>query len=339
MAAVRLAGFYDERDGYVKHPASGAFGPFPAFAGGASDDNQNYGGRVSLRLDPGDALSVYVAGEYAERHYTPGTFAYANLNAAGNAPTGPGCNRTGYTRVAPNYAETLCVPDGTNFLSGIDRGNYAAPGFGLGKLDDETYAIRGRVAYEFSDAATLTYIGGYRSFKQNGMRTLPVSYRSYTFFNNTTTHSHELRLNGTLGGIIYQVGGFYFKETVAVESGFLIPVGPNGTFLSYFGRDITSDSKSVFGQVEVPLGDTITLVGGLRYTKNGREAVYLNRSFIFNSGPARQNFTGVTPLNLDMDESKVTWLAGVNFQPNPDTLFYAKALTGFKGGGFDSVGD
>ena len=49
IGGVRFAGFYDERDGYVSHPAGGAFGPFPAFAGGASDDNKSYGGRVSLQ--------------------------------------------------------------------------------------------------------------------------------------------------------------------------------------------------------------------------------------------------------------------------------------------------
>ncbi len=339
VGAVRFAGFYDERDGYVFHPARGAFGPFPAFAGGRSDDNQSYGGRASLKLTPSEALTVNLAAEYAEKHFTPGVFAAVDLNAAGNGPTGPGCNLAGYNRVAPNYAETLCVPKGTNFLSTIDRSTFAAPGFGLGQLDQKTWALRGRLAYEISDAATLSYTGGYRSFSQTGYLTLPVSYRSYGFLNETKTQSHELRLNGVISGITYQVGAFYFKETIDVESGFMIPVGANGTFLSYFGRDVTSDSKSLFGQVEVPLGDKVTLVGGLRYTDNSRDAIFLNRSFIFNSGPSRQNFTGVTPLILGSDESKVTWLAGVNYQPNSDTLVFAKVSTGFKGGGFDSVGD
>ncbi len=364
VAGIRFAGFYDERNGYVSHPARLGFGPFPSFAGGRSDDNQSYGGRVSLRLEPTDALTINLAGEYAEKHFTPSVFAYADLNSGGNAPAGPGCNRAGYTRVAPAYSQTLCVPNGTNFLSAIDRGNFAAPGFGLGKLNDKTYAIRGRVAYEISDAATLTYIGGYRSYEQTGLRTLPVSYRSYTFQSDAKTHSHELRLNGVINGITYQVGGFYFKEAVDVESGFLIPVGgPGGTFLSYFVRDITSDSKSAFGQVEVPLGDKLTVVGGLRYTSNSRDATYYNASpftqfgppdafvvapgtpstnFLFGSGAGRKNFLTLPYLSklvLSMDESKVTWLAGVNYQPNPDTLLYAKASTGFKAGGFDSVGD
>src|SRR5699024_1784294 len=106
-------------------------------------------------------------------------------NGAGNGP-GTGCSN-GYTRVAPAYAQTLCVPSNTNFLSTIDRSKFAAPNFGLGTdVNQETYAIRGRIAYEISDAATITYIGGYRDFSQgdpNGgeFRTLPIVYRSFNF--------------------------------------------------------------------------------------------------------------------------------------------------------------
>ncbi len=353
IGGIRVAGFFDERDGYISHPAAAAFGPFPAFAGGRTDDNKSYGGRVSLQLEPSEALTVNLAAEMARRDYTPQAFAAANLNAAGNGPTGPGCNAPGYVEVAPAYTQTLCVPSGTNFLSSIDRGEYAAPGFGIGQLGDETYAIRGSFSYQFGDAATLSYIGGYRSYSadEDDYTTLPISYRSYGFQDEARTQSHELRLNGTIGGVIYQVGAFYFKETIDSESGFMLPIGPNGTFLSYFGRYVDSDSQSVFGQVDVPVGDTITLVGGLRYTKNNREALYINATpfgagppdpGLFNAGPGRKDFDDlrfVTRLNLDMSEDKVTWLLGINFQPNDDTLVFAKASTGFKAGGFDSVGD
>jgi iron complex outermembrane recepter protein len=44
-------------------------------------------------------------------------------------------------------------------------------------------------------------------------------------------------------------------------------------------------------------------------------------------------------LNLDPSkESKMTWLAGINYKPDADTLVYGKVSTGFKAGGFDSVG-
>ncbi|UVO53106.1 TonB-dependent receptor [Sphingomonas sp. SUN039] len=363
VAAVRVAGFYDKRNGYVSHPARAAFGPFPAYAGGSTDDNDAYGGRISLRLDPTEQLSINLAGEYAKRKFTPAVFAYADLNAAGNGPTGPGCNASGYTRVAPAFAQTLCVPNNTNFLGTIDRGTYAAPGFGTGNIAQSTYAIRGRLAYEFSDAAILTYTGGYRNFSvDNSFLTLPVSYRSYNYLSKTDTQSHELRLNGVIGGITYQLGGFYFKEKIASLSGFVIPIGSAlGTTLSYFGRDITSESKSIFGQVEVPLGDKLTAVGGLRYTDNKRTALYRNASpfgagppdcftlgaaatttnCLFGTGPGVKNYDALpyrTTLNLGSKENKVTWLVGLNYKPNADTLIYGKVSTGFKGGGFDAVG-
>ena len=280
-------------------------------------------------------------------------FAATDLNAPGNGPTGPGCNAPGFVQVAPAYAETLCVPSNTHFLDSIDRDSFAAPVFGLGKVGQDTYALRARVAYEFSPAATLTYTGGYRNFSVDGdsFLTLPIVYRSFMFLDDADTQSHELRLNGELGNVAYQVGAFYFKEKLDRENGFFLPIGATGTFLSYFGRDVTSDSKSAFGQIEIPFADTLTAVLGLRYTQNKREAVYLNGSpfgpgppdpALFDAGPARKNFADMAylqTLNLDPPkEDKVTYLAGLNYKPNADSLIYGKVSTGFKGGGFDSVG-
>jgi iron complex outermembrane receptor protein len=353
IGGVRIAGFYDERNGYVSHPTGGGFGPFPAFAAGKTDDNRAYGGRISLRLKPSEALTFDLAAEYADRSYTPQAFAAGDLNAAGNGPTGPGCNAAGFTRVATGYAQTLCIPNNTDFLSRVNRETYAAPNFGLGKIGQDTYAIRGRLAYEISDAATLTYTGGFRSFSGDptNFLTLPVVYRSYNYEFEVDTQSHELRVNGDIGGIIYQVGGFYFKEDLYTETCFALPIGPNGTCLSYFGRDISSESKSAFGQIEVPLGEKLTAVGGLRYTDNQRKAIYQNAGpfgagppdpALFNAGVARKSFSTLrflTTLNLNPPkEDKVTWLAGLNFKPNSDTLVFIKASTGFKAGGFDSVG-
>lgn len=353
-AAVRLAGFFADRDGYVSHPAAPARGPFPAFAGGSSDDNHAYGARASLLLlDADGRLTLNLAGEIARRSFTPQSFASADLNAAGNGPTGPGCNRAGYTRVAPNYTQTLCVPSGTTFLQNIDRTQYAAPAFGLGKLGQDTWALRGRLAYELSDNATISYTGGYRSYNgdEDNFGTLPVVYRNFTFLDEADTESHELRLNGEFdGGIIYQVGAFYFREVLDREGGFFLPIGPNGSYLSYFLRYVESSSQSVFGQAEFPLGDQFTVIAGARYTDGSRSAVYNNDGIgvtgaLFNRGPSRPPRTllnsVIVPgraLNLGSDDSKFTWTLGANYEPNPDTLIYAKVSTGFKAGGFDAVG-
>ncbi|MFN3458752.1 MAG: TonB-dependent receptor, partial [Novosphingobium sp.] len=68
-AGVRVSGFYDDRDGYSKHPAGGGFFVFPAYKAGRSDDNSSYGGRVSLRLEPVDRLSINLSAEYSHRSF------------------------------------------------------------------------------------------------------------------------------------------------------------------------------------------------------------------------------------------------------------------------------
>lgn len=109
----------------------------------------------------------------------------------------------------------------------------------------------------------------------------------------------------------------------------------------------------------MPLGSQFTAVGGLRYTKNDRDALYINGSpfvtyaadgktvipgppnaALFGAGPGRKDVNAINAekLNLGSSEDKVTWLAGLNFKPNANTLLYVKASTGFKGGGFDALG-
>ncbi len=345
IGALRLSGIYSDHDGYYEHPAR-TFGPpngsvtSPATESGSEESK---GVRASLRLDPSDALSVNLALEYAERDWVNPAVGSVDLNSGGNGPTGPGCNKAGFVRVAPNYANTLCIPQNTHYLETIDRDKaFAQPVYGVGGYTQDSTAVRGRVAYEFSPAATLSYIGGYRTTGQDGRQGLPVIYQTITFQADTDTQSHELRLNGDVGQVRYQVGGFYFNEKLDSVSGFAIPAPAftNPSFLSYFGRKVDSKSKSLFGQVEVPLGDVFTVVAGARYTDNERSALYRNAPPLFGQGLTRKDFDaiGASRLNLGSDESKTTGLLGLNYNPNDTTLIYGKVSTGFKGGGFDSVG-
>ena len=348
IGGLRLSGIYSNHDGYFSHPAT----PFAPAA--TSGQDKVWGGRAAIRLKPAAGLTIDAAVEHAEREYVNGAYGSVDLNAAGNGPTGPGCNAAGFVRVFPTAPQTLCIPSGTNFLSAQNRATFNQPLFGVGKGNkQDTTAVRGRVAYEVSPALTLTYTGGYRTSGRTGSQGLPVVYQSTTFKNDVKTQSHELRANGVIGGVTYQVGGFYFKEKIDNESGFFLqflnpPPIPgftaNGTYLSYFGRRLSSESKSVFGQVEVPVVDKLTAVGGLRYTADTRTGNYANGSpFVafgptgvgapiklpldlaqtglnynyFGAGPSRKdiwgagNPTGASFVNLYSSEHKVTWLVGL----------------------------
>ena len=348
MGGIRIAGIYNDHDGYFSSPAT----PFAPAARSLSE--RNSAGRASLALKPTDAFSVNLAVEHSKRNFVNATYGTADLNAPGNGPTGPGCNAPGFVQLAAvGYTNTLCLPQNTNFLAGIDRrGALPQPIFGVGGYSQDSTAFRTRLAYEFSPAATLTYVGGYRtSSGPIGHQGLPVIYQSFSFQDDTKTQSHELRLNGDVGGVTYQTGVFYFKETLDREVGFAIPIpvfGPDGTFLSYFGRHVDTTSKSAFGQVEIPMIDMLKAVVGVRYTNNDRTGVFKNGSpfgpmgpnfALFGAGVGRKNIDaiGASVDYLADQESKTTWLAGLNYTPNNRTLIYGKVSTGFKGGGFDSV--
>ena len=377
IAAVRVAATYHQHDGYYDHPANSF--ALVATPESSSGSERAVGGRISLRLDPTDALKINLAGESSNRHFVNVVADTVDLNQPGNAPTGPDCNAPGFVNIAPLYLDpptsyAACIPKNTNFLATKNRkGPYAQPWYGAGGYDQDSHALRAHVAYQISPAATLTYVGGYRKGGLTGEQGLPVIYHTITFQNDITTQSHELRLNGEIGKVVYQAGVFHFDEKLDSDGGFAIdgvafgapPPGLTQGFLSYFTRKQDSKSDSAFGQIDVGMTDKLKAQLGLRYTKNKRSAVYGNTSIplfalptipgIPCSGPifgtARQDLVAdygcyssipgfpsnpLTPLGSE--ESKTTYLAGLNYSPNDRTFIYGKVSTGFKGGGFDQVG-
>ncbi len=355
--AARVAGFYEDRDGYVDHPAfaGGNVGGlnFPAYGAFKSDDNNAWGGRVALQGNDLGNFSFYVAGEYSEREFTPQINAGVDTHGAAYAPNAT-CSNLGWVRGAPLITDNvLCVPQNTKFLDGVNREEYAAPANGDGVLKYSTYAFRTRLDYEFSSAATLSYLGGFRNFEQDGdsQNSLPVVYVQLLDHDKTDTQSHELRLAGGVNNIIYQAGLFYFKQSTDTLNGFYNGDATPGTanagrFINTFSRKNDNESKSVFGQVELPFSDTLTGVVGGRYTKNDNSGDWADKNN--NAGwnavnrPVVQN-PAASPVLFNFSkpgssENKTTWLAGLNYKPDGDTLYYGKVSTGFKGGGFDALG-
>ena len=345
VAAVRLSGIYSNRDGYNFHPNTNV----------RSGDEDTRAGRISLRLEPTDALRIDVAAERIETRERLAAQAFVNLTLPEFSP-GTGCVNTGWTDIAPLIPGGQCAPVLTNNLAGIDRHRYNAPASGVGFNNANSTALRGTLVYDFGDVA-FTYRGGYRDTDRNGITTLSPAYLFINFQTDIETQSHEIRLNGETGPLTWQVGGFYFKEGQEIDRGLFnasLPppvLGAAGGYINYFRRPfVDTESKAIFGQTDIALSDKITAVVGLRYTDDKRRALYENLGSglpgparnpnLFNVGPVQVTVpaTAAQSLNLGTDADKVTWTAGLNFEPNADTLIYGKVATGFKAGGFDAVG-
>ncbi|MEO7656662.1 MAG: TonB-dependent receptor [Sphingomicrobium sp.] len=379
IGGVRFAGIYSDHDGYFHHN-NATFINTVAYHSSSlrrSGDDHTLGGRASLRLTPATGLTINAAIEHVKQDIHPSAYAYVNLNQAPYNAGATGCTNPGYVEVAPTTPGIQCVPANTNFLSSVNRNTYEAPATGVSDFHQKSTAVRGRLTYDFGPA-TFTYTGGYRTSRNTGNNSLSPAYDFTNFGATVKTQSHEARLNGTVSGIQWQVGAFYFGEKQNSSGGLYIPCivnatnaclttaelppflaflttafGANGSYLNYFRHPTDSKSKSVFGQVEVPIvTDKLVAVAGARYTSDKRSATFLNYPSPFslgfpcnpvvptcNSGPVELPVpAGLTAPTLRSKSNKFTWLAGLNYTPNSDLLVYVKASTGFKAGGFDGTG-
>ncbi len=350
VAAIRVAGTYSDRDGYFRHPNLGR----------DTGDDYTRGGRISLRLEPSDALTINAAVEHVKVNRILAAQAFANFNPGGGglgfnaafAP-GPGCNQNGFVRIGADPRFVVCIPQNTNILPTIDRDNYLAPARSPSVQDQDTTAVRGRIAYDIGPA-TITYTGGYRTTDEAFDAALSPAFLFKNFANDVDTQSHELRVNGTTGITEWQAGVFRFREKLDIERGlfngppFFPPflLGANGGYINYFDRRVTTGSWAVFAQTDITLSDTLTAVVGARYTWDKRTAVFNNfgsgignpASPLFNTGPVPITTAPISVTRPSADAEKFTWLLGLNYEPDTKTLLYAKVSTGFKAGGFDSIG-
>jgi iron complex outermembrane receptor protein len=330
--AIRVAGISLDNDGYNYHPNM--------------DDSTNDQGVKSFRLSgvsrPTDALNLYVAAEKVDVSQTAPTTPGVNLNAPGLRAdeNGPGCTGAGWVEVAPNVPGTQCIPANTNFRDLIDPDRFDAPNTksGLGFFDSDQTSLRSEINYAIAEYE-LTYKVGYRKSESGG--DLPLMPR-YIYFNtkvDSETLSQELRLNGQTGeNITWQGGVFVFSEDQDLARGlYSEPAGPTGRFINYFYRKVNADSKALFAQADIGLNDTTTFIVGARYTDDKKSGEFINMPGLAGTTPPAAD--PARTIRPEAKADKFTWTAGINYKPNVDTLYYAKASTGFKAGGFDSVGD
>jgi iron complex outermembrane receptor protein len=338
--ALRLAAMSAEHDGYNTHPN------FTEATN--SQDSEAY--RLGALFKLTDAWSIYLAAEYSEEFLIP-SYAAANANNppfTADAPVPGTCSSPGWQTVAVFAPGFGCAPYGTDYVSSIDRDKYVNFAPWLGNRDQDSTAYRGSIEYG-GDSVAAIYRFAFRSSHWDGAQGLPnlMFYRA----EDDDTTSHELRFSSTAtNGFFWQAGLFYYKDEVNGKGGLHLPFGQQadpmgfGIYLNTFYRpDFDSESKAAFGQIEVPFADKFTAVLGARYTQDDKSGTFYSFAGppAFGTGGLDQlrpieEANVVTPAESDHNES--TWTVGVNYQPNDDSLHYAKVSKGYKAGGFDSVG-
>jgi len=208
------------------------------------------------------------------------------------------------------------------------------------------------VAVDLSDNAQLVYIGSYRTYNSKwgqDQDATPIPVAQLDNELNHEAYSSELRLNFEAGDGLLEgtVGGFYLHQngtyTARVDLNY---VNPTIDFIH--GPDSTpSTTKAAFATLTLHPTESLSLTGGLRYTKDRKVYTYFRSNpdgtipgTASSPCPAGPPFgapncilAGLFNIPGAFQGNRWDWRIVGNYRFSDELLAYASVSTGFKGGG------
>ena len=353
-------------------------------------EQEFYSGRVSLLWEPTDRLSaLFTLSGFEDRSDSqmPQLVGIAPLNQVNtlnpliaNFPAAP------RDAQAASWGPCVNTSGGTpaNVSGDINLTNRLYDDCQDAEKDNSFYSPSLRVDYALTDGLTLTSLTSYAEFeREHALESDGTIYQDYESYQdgNIEAFFQELRVAGTVRGEGTWVVGANYEHTrtwdsflqtygistavptVVLTSTPLGPTNPNNLQ--------RTSTYAVFGNVEYPIRDTVTVQAGLRYTNQQREyrgcgsdggdgtwadisaeiqtvLQIVNGDPVIGGldvGPGNCGSTGPGPTYFpvssgfedDLDQDNVSWRTGVNWIPGSDALLYANVSQGYKSGSFPTV--
>tara|TARA_B110001454_G_scaffold170094_1_gene160539 strand:+ start:2120 stop:4963 length:2844 start_codon:yes stop_codon:yes gene_type:complete len=206
--ALRMDGVWSQRDGFMKLVDA---------AGnkvGDANDRDRYFLRGQALLEPNDALSIRLIGDYTNRDESCCAAVYiSTAERLPNGTTQPNRIARILNAIAPG--STPATPDPYSRTASISPGrDYVS------KLKD--WGLSGEVNYDFG-SAKLTSITAYRDYKSSDSgdydyNRADILYRDPNTYREFKTFTQELRLQGEAfeGKLDWLVGGYYSNEKLTL---------------------------------------------------------------------------------------------------------------------------
>lgn len=299
--AIRLAAQHVEHDGYLSD---------------GTEDQDTTSGRLRLLWEPSSAVTLKIGADVTR----------SRANGYGASPN-------------PNPTNDKFVGGLDPRLVGTPYGLFTLPPNPPPFLKDDQWSVNAQLDVDLG-FATFTLLPAYRHQDLN--------YRAYTpFFENreaptTKQKTIEARLSNRTDTLKWVLGAYYLKvdqNSVSRTRAELILLDAS---VPDYQQDI--ESYAFFGEATYSLNRAFRVIGGLRYT---HEAVNNSGSVngqvaLFGGTPAYNPFNPVTNPTGEFGDYRhigfsrsqaVTWKAGVEFDAGPNSMLFATASRGFKGGG------
>jgi len=306
--ALRLAGFYEERDGYIKNNA------VSDYEASGVDSGSTYAARAKVLWQPSDEFSALATVSHDRRNGN-GAVHSLRYNPDGS-PTGLGFYRT---QQSPNR-EGGGGDDSESTLSAV-KISYDFPGWNI----SNTLAYREAKSYGCTDndgvVDELLYFCLVSDSSPN-----PDGADG----KEDQTLTNELRLSSTHDGAVQLTAGVFYEDNDARFSGRIGGAFFGTTTPTFDNRD-KLEAFSAYVDTTWALSNAVKIIAGFRYTQEDKEhSVLLDDDAIALLG-------GTAPVyqEYETDFDNVSPRLVISYQTDT-TNYYASFNQGFKSGGFNS---
>lgn len=333
----RVAGRVVKADGYIKSTAA-----LPSVFDGNGQDigaENSWAVRGTIQADLGSRGKLDLWYKHSEdKNVATGGYVFDNCNVQAN----------GYCSVDAaglgNGTEGV-----TNGITGAPASPFANFSNTSGFFNRKTDVYQGKLSYDLGSGIKLTSITNYtnlsKSYREDG-DALPITVIIFQTQAKYRQFSEEFRLSGDSDRFRWQAGAYYLNINIAgVQNTIGAPVIGAALGLGLPGiapsnpetYTLRSKNVSVFGQAEFDLSNKLTLIGGLRYSKDNKSINYLSQIVEGNQTIVLQTNQALAAAVSGIDrisKGDIAARVALNYKPNSDTLLFLSWNRGIKGGNF-----
>ena len=273
--SARFSANYNHTDGHVDNIVR-------------NDDifrGENYSLRGQLRFEPSDQSELLFKAEFTD---VDANYEWQPTNAVF-------LDTDGFIKEVPAGVDFYGTCVQCDAFGNTEDGDKDVNSAGLPTMiDTQSQIYTLRYEHDF-DSVKLTSVTGYqdldKEISENSGGTLLDIVRA-SFFFDTQVFTQELRLEGDSDNFRWTVGGLYLHQDSEAEDDAVL----DGEGLDLF--DLTSaglpvapiifdvdweqeaESWAIFGQAEFDVSDTVTLIGGLRYTYDEKKFELVKKDYL-----------------------------------------------------------
>jgi iron complex outermembrane recepter protein len=226
------------------------------------------------------------------------------------------------------------IPGNTYYNGAVnERGQCTRGGYALPNHNNlKNWGVSGKVNWDLGEDISLTGVLAYRdldeihTFDTDGMPLVVEHVINHLI--EKYVHS-EVRLAGKSKLVDWVVGGFFFDADGDQHASLI--QGSSG-LQRQLHTTYEPNSKAIFANATLrPFDEKWSFVAGARYADDKMEVNFSNISDISFLTRASDIVFNVIPAR-----KKLSWKAGVNFQPSDPVLLYASAATGYSLPGYNT---